>query len=491
MTEDDGRLFRAATPEKVEQDGEPVASRFSDIVNERMRELRSEKQRDFRLSTHFAKTTAVEQSDASTSFLDDYDDDPQSSMNSVAGASSSARRNITTAFQLDRDELLQPEGNDSSTTAASAAAAPVVTLIRAIARAGYCSRRAAIDVVNSGKVKVDGVVARDPFQRIAATNDIHVEGHSGRLRFAPPRLWAFHKPAFVNIRGPNPSEQRIMWRRYAQMLGLDHLIPVGSLPTRSHGLLMLTNDGELSRWLEHPSTRVQSTYVYRLRPPIDHALAMRLNTHGVSIGGVQHREFEFHPFTGGRSRHAIRIKVRPPEQLSATGADGAQQYRAPMPVVQMLEALQRRIVRGGRVSFGPFTLRGLGPGGMREVSVPPYYMKYVNPLWMPFIERDWPYFRRLRVQRLMRVARWRHLNDRETEEVEAYSCDELRQVFSASGADGSGPTAAHAIEEEAQRFAEALVETPDVSGVKFRSIDDDNDDGSDGVPISQQVPFQI
>lgn len=440
---------------------EQAASRFGDILAERMRELRSERHRDFKLSTHLAAPAPASEdlpsgssasrssaslSTASLTFLDEYD----------SGDSGNA-------------------GNASSRPAAATAASSSseISLMRAIQRAGLCSRRAAMDLVSQGKVKLDGVVMRDPFQRVQAHNDIFVEGHRGRLRFAPPRLWAFHKPAFVSICGTNSQEQRPMWRRYSQMLGFDHLIPVGSLPTRSHGLLMLTNDGELARWLEHPSTRVQSTYVYRVRPAIDHALAMRLNTHGVAVDGVQHREFEFHPFTGGRSRHAIRIKVQAPESANVT---------APMPVMQMLQALERRIVRGGRVSFGPFTLRGLGPGSIKEVSVPPFYMKHINPAWMPFVERDWSYFRRMRVQRLMRLARWRHLNDRETEEIEAFSCDELRQVF-ASGASGGGGGAGRssqvAVEEEAKLFAESLVETPNVKHIKF-------------VPdAEEQVPWQI
>jgi pseudouridylate synthase len=197
---------------------------------------------------------------------------------------------------------------------------------------------------------------------------------------------------------------------------------------------------------------VQSTYIFRLRPAIDHALALRLNTRGVDIGGVLHRDFQFHHFTGGRSRHAIRVKVQAPEPRPG------ERVVQPVPVTQMLEALQRRVVRGGRVSFGPFTLAGLPPGGVREVTVPSFFMKYVGAAWMPFVERDWPYFRRARVQKLMRVARWRHLNDREAEEVEAFSCDELRAALARSGSE---------IEDEAQRFAAATVTEPAVD-VPFR-----------------------
>jgi hypothetical protein len=68
--------------------------------------------------------------------------------------------------------------------------------------------------------------------------------------------------------GDDGSPEKVRFRRYAQMLGHEHMVPIGSLPFRSHGLLLLTNDGDLSKFLSHPSARVQQTYVMRVRPAI-------------------------------------------------------------------------------------------------------------------------------------------------------------------------------------------------------------------------------
>lgn len=490
-----------------------------------MRELKAEKHRDFKITTHISprlqqqtqqrkpSNEAEENDENFFSLFDDVESELQS------GASSSMSQ-MAMMKSLNNSENSNNQQHQPDTS---------VMLARAIARAGFCSRRAAINLVASGKVKVDGVVQRNPFEKIHAHNDIHVEGHRGRLRFTAPRLWAFHKPSFVPI-SSNPvdanytsnnrtKDQFAMWERYSQMVGVDHLMPVGAMPMRCHGLLMLTNDGELARWLEHGSTRVQSTWIFRVRPPIDPSLALTLNTNGVRIGDETRREFQFINFTGGRSRHAIRIKVQSPEteqqqqqqqgkkdfesdeQDEAEDQEGKDsssdrkkdprhhhQQRnskrnpsSPMPVTQMLEAINRRVVRGGRVGYGPFTLRGLPPGGIREVPVPPYYMKFINPIWAPFIERDWPYFRRDRVRKLMRMARWRHLNDKEQEEIEAFSCDELRAAFS-GGADGSNAringnfsSPIHAeIEQEAQKFAEAIATEPNI---QFSNTSNNSDEG--------------
>jgi hypothetical protein len=68
--------------------------------------------------------------------------------------------------------------------------------------------------------------------------------------------------------GDDGSPEKVRFRRYAQMLRHEHMVPIGRLSFRSHGLLLLTNDGDLSKFLSYPSARVQQTYVMRLRPAI-------------------------------------------------------------------------------------------------------------------------------------------------------------------------------------------------------------------------------
>jgi pseudouridylate synthase len=312
-----------------------------------------------------------------------------------------------------------------------------VLLLRALQRAGFCSRREAIEQIASGRVTVDKQVVRDPFTAVTAEKDIHVKGHRQRLRFAAPRLWMFHKPSNVVV-GRKDDKGRSLFTRYASIMGIDHLAPVGSMPFRSHGLLMLTNDGDLARFLEHPSTRVQSTFVFRVRPPIDAVLANKLNTQGVDINGVRHKDFDFHIFGSHGSRHTVKVKTK----------------GKTIPVHQMLQHLGRKIIRGGRVGFGPFFIGGLAPGSMKEVAVPPFYMKHVNSVWAPFVERDWPYFRQQRILKLKRRAQWRALSDKEREELDTFTFDEVQQALSFESAEveGEADLVAAAIREQGGRL---------------------------------------
>ncbi|KAF8291109.1 putative tRNA pseudouridine synthase A [Trypanosoma cruzi] len=288
-----------------------------------------------------------------------------------------------------------------------------VFLLRCLPRAGFCSRREALSIIASGQVRVDNVVERNPFRLVRAENSIHVESHSGRLRFAPPRLWMYHKPAYVIV-SRNDVAGRTLMTKHARILGMDHLVPVGSLPMRAHGLLLLTNDGELSRLLENPKTMIQQTYLLRVRPAIDPVLAHKLNTEGILVNGNRYNNVEFFVNPAMKSRYSLKVKVR----------------GETMPVAHLMQHLGRTVERGGRISFGPFSMSGLPVGSIREVTVPPYYMQHSGAVWKEFIERDWPFFRRQRVSRLRRLSRYRELTPRELEELDNFTYEELKDALS-------------------------------------------------------------
>ncbi|ORC93016.1 tRNA pseudouridine synthase A [Trypanosoma theileri] len=287
-----------------------------------------------------------------------------------------------------------------------------VYLLRCLPRAGFCSRREALTIIASGQVRVDNVVERNPFRLVRAENNIHVASHSGRLRFAPPRLWMYHKPAHVIV-SRNDVAGRTLITKHARILGMDHLVPVGSLPMRAHGLLLLTNDGELSRFLENPKSMIQRTYLLRVRPAIDPVLAHKLNTEGLIVNGKRWDNVEFLVNPAMKSRFSLKIKIR----------------GETLPVSHIMQHLGRNVERGGRISFGPFSISGLPVGSVREVTVPPHYTKHSGAVWKEFIERDWPFFRRQRVSRLRRLSRYRELTPKELEELDNFTYEELKDAL--------------------------------------------------------------
>lgn len=286
-----------------------------------------------------------------------------------------------------------------------------VFLLRTLPRAGFCSRREAELIISSGQVRVNNVVERNPFRIVQAKDDIHVAGHQSRLRFAPPRLWLYHKPAHVIV-SRHDVAGRALITKHAAILGMDHLIPVGSLPMRAHGALLLTNDGELSRFLEDPSSMIQQTYLLRVRPSINPLLAHKLNTKGIYINDKHIQGVEFIVNPSLKSRFSVKVKTK---------------GDASLPIYELLRHLGRTIERGGRIAIGPFSLGHLAVGSIREVTVPPHYMEHAGRAWKPFVERDWPYYRRRRILRLRKISHYRELTPKEVKELENAAYTEIQE----------------------------------------------------------------
>ena len=130
-------------------------------------------------------------------------------------------------------------------------------LQKIIARAGVCSRRAAEELLRSGKVQVNGTVASLGDQADPAVDTITVDGKP--LQAAPSCVYLMlHKP-----RGYVTTLSDEYGRQTAAELVADcgqRVYPVGRLDLFSEGLLLMTNDGELANRLMHPKGEIKKVY---------------------------------------------------------------------------------------------------------------------------------------------------------------------------------------------------------------------------------------
>ena len=129
-------------------------------------------------------------------------------------------------------------------------------LAKYLARAGVASRRAAAEIVRSGRVRVDGQIERDPAREIDAER---VELDGGAIAGPEePVVYALNKPLGV-VSTARDSHGR---RTVVELIERDsrRLYPVGRLDAQTTGLILLTNDGELANLLLHPRYEVPKTY---------------------------------------------------------------------------------------------------------------------------------------------------------------------------------------------------------------------------------------
>lgn len=225
-------------------------------------------------------------------------------------------------------------------------------LQKVLARAGYGSRRACEVLISQGRVAVNGGIVTELGSRVDPRGDvIHVDGR--RVQLDETKLTVvLNKPRHVVTAMFDPQGRRDL-TEYTERYPVP-LHHVGRLDYETEGLLLLSNDGELTHRLTHPSFQVEKTYVCRFPAPggVPRGLIKRLRE------GV---ELEDGPARADRAR-----------VLADDGREG---------VVELtLHEGRNRIVRRifssqgfelthlVRTRIGPVVLGDLRPGQTRELT---------------------------------------------------------------------------------------------------------------------------
>ncbi len=131
-------------------------------------------------------------------------------------------------------------------------------LAKFLSNAGVCSRRDAELLIKDLKVTVNGAVVDTPITIVKESDTVAV---SGKVIVAErPRLWRYHKPVGLITTHKDTHGRKTV---FAALEGLPRVISIGRLDLNSEGLLLLTNNGELSRKFELPGNKIERTYKVR------------------------------------------------------------------------------------------------------------------------------------------------------------------------------------------------------------------------------------
>lgn len=140
-------------------------------------------------------------------------------------------------------------------------------LVKYVAHAGVCSRRAAVDLIKAGTVSVNKTVITDPSYQVPA--DAVVMCHNKIITPKQLVYIVLNKPkGFVTTRSDEQGRQTIMDLILDKSLK-KILYPVGRLDCNTTGVLLLTNDGELAYTLSHPKFEIEKVYTAVLDQPLD------------------------------------------------------------------------------------------------------------------------------------------------------------------------------------------------------------------------------
>ncbi len=138
----------------------------------------------------------------------------------------------------------------------------VMPLNKFLAHCGICSRRDAVAVISEGNVKVNGVIATEPGYKVQPTDDVI---HNGKKLFITKNLVyiLLNKPKDYITTTEDPEGRKTVLQ-LIQAATTERVYPIGRLDRNTSGVLLLTNDGDLTQKLSHPSYGIKKIYEVKL-----------------------------------------------------------------------------------------------------------------------------------------------------------------------------------------------------------------------------------
>ena len=225
-------------------------------------------------------------------------------------------------------------------------------IAKLLARAGVASRREVERMIAEGRVALDGKVLDTPAVKLGSLRGVTVDGKSVE-QAEETRLFAFHKPSGLITAERDPKGRPTIYAalRNALPRNAGRVMPVGRLDFNTEGLLLLTNDGELKRAMELPSSGVPRTYRARAFGDVTQAMLDDL-IEGVEIDGVRYGRIEADLERGSGKNRWIEMTL----------TEGKNRE-----VRRVLEHLGLKVNRLLRISCGPFELADLPRGQAVEI----------------------------------------------------------------------------------------------------------------------------
>ena len=226
-----------------------------------------------------------------------------------------------------------------------------IGLARAMSKLGFCSRSRAAELIYGGRVRLNGLVKRDPETPVRLGRDkISVEGDE--LNAQSKIYLMMNKPRGLVTTASDEKGRETVYS-VLQAQGLPWLAPVGRLDKASEGLLLMTNDSEWSARVTAPESHLDKTYHVQIGTIADDQMLRRL------ASGVRTEEGEML-----RAKSARMIRSGEKNCWLEIVLDEGKNRQ----IRRMLEELGIEVLRLVRVAIGSLKLGDLPKGANRMLS---------------------------------------------------------------------------------------------------------------------------
>lgn len=224
-------------------------------------------------------------------------------------------------------------------------------LQKVIAASGFTSRRKAEELIKSGKVEVNGFIVRELGTKVSYDDVIVIDGMQLKKE-SNKEYYLLNKPrGYISSVSDDKDRKTII-----DLINTEtRIYPIGRLDYDTTGLILLTNDGELTNILSHPSNGIEKTYIAKIEGILSAENIMALKK-GVMIEGRKCRPSRFKVRKKDAEKNTSMVEI--------TIVEGRNHI-----VKKLFHELKHDVIKLKRESYAFLNVEGLKSGEYRELSI--------------------------------------------------------------------------------------------------------------------------
>lgn len=226
-----------------------------------------------------------------------------------------------------------------------------IRLQKYLSSQGACSRRNAEDFMRQGRITIDGKVATLG-DKVSGTEDIRIDNDPIKHQEVEKVFLAWNKPIGVEVT-LSAARDRTYKTLFDFDFGPHRVFPIGRLDKNSRGLLVLTNDGDLSNQLMHPRYQKEKEYIVTIRKGARQKKTLQEVAENMAKGVV----------IDGKKTHPCVIEVQDHKTLRFVLKEGRNRQ-----IRKMCEAMGIEVLDLLRIRFGGIELENIPEGRYKEIQ---------------------------------------------------------------------------------------------------------------------------
>ncbi len=226
----------------------------------------------------------------------------------------------------------------------------LIRISKKLSNSGFCSRRDAEKIILSGRVKVNNEVIKSLSMKISLDDIVKVDNKIIKVT-DKIRIWLYHKKKGYLVTNKDPLKRLTIFEDLKHKINIK-FISVGRLDLNSEGLLILTNNGDIARKLELPTSGYLRRYKVKVRGVVEKGKLDSLKD-GIKINKINYGSIISKIIKQNKNNTWLDVLLKEGKNRE---------------IRKVFLHLGYKVNRLIRISFGPFYLKNIKPGEVVELK---------------------------------------------------------------------------------------------------------------------------